>query len=168
MDWRQEDAEEGLRRAYQEQRDGIVRTRLHARWLLRRGKRMGEVPDIVGTHRRTVQDWVGWYRGGGIEEVAVHKKDGKGVSRFLNPDQERALTDEVSSGRFQTAGEIRDWIESEYGVSYRSGSIYRVLERLRCASRVPRLCHVNAEAARHRQKAWEKEGSVAEPCRRPA
>ena len=89
------------------------------------GKTMGEVADIVGTHRRAVQDWVAWYRSGGLEEVAAHKKGGEGVPRFLNPDQERALTDEVSSGRFRTAAEIRDWIESEYGASYRSGSIYR-------------------------------------------
>ena len=47
--------------------------------------------------------------------------------RFLSPDQERELTEEVSSGRsLKTAGEIRDWIEfSEYaGVSYKSGSVY--------------------------------------------
>ena len=45
--------------------------------------------------------------------MLCHKMAGRGKPRFLSPDQERELTEEVSSGRFKTAGEIRDWIESE-------------------------------------------------------
>ena len=39
MDWRETDTQEALKRAYQAHKDGKVRTRLHALWLLRRGKR---------------------------------------------------------------------------------------------------------------------------------
>ena len=61
-------------------------------------------------------------------------QDGRqGQTAVSEPDQERELTEEVSSGRFKTAGEIRDWIESEYGVSYKSGSVYGLLERLGCS-----------------------------------
>lgn len=59
-----------------------------------------------------------------------HRMRGKGQPRFLTLEQERKLTDEIKSGRFTTVGEIRDWIESEYGVSYKRGSMYSLLSRL--------------------------------------
>ena len=66
------------------------------------------------------------------------------------------MTEEVSSGRFKTAGEIREWIESEYGVSYKSGSVYGLLERLGCSPKVPRGRHEKADVA-----SWKKGASVA-------
>ena len=109
----------------------------------------------TGRYRRGV----GWYREGGVEGVLCHKMAGRGKPRFLSPDQERELTEEVSSGRFKTAGEIRDWIESEYGVSYKSGSVYGLLERLGCSPKVPRARHEKADVGA--QESWKKGASVA-------
>ena len=109
----------------------------------------------IGRYRR---GW-GWYREGGVEGVLCHKMAGRGKPRFLSPDQERELTEEVSSGRFKTAGEIRDWIESEYGVSYKSGSVYGLLERLGCSPKVPRGRHEKADVGA--QESWKKGASVA-------
>ena len=66
-----------------------------------------------------------------------HRMKGLGQPRFLSEEQERELTEEVGSGRFRTGGEVREWIESEYGVSYTQGSVYSLLARLRCSPRVP-------------------------------
>ena len=44
-----------------------------------------------------------------------HRMKGKRQLGFLSEEQERELAEEVESGRFRTAGEIREWIESEYG-----------------------------------------------------
>ena len=66
---------------------------------------------VLGVHYR-IQTWVGWYRDGGVEEVLSHKKGRRGTPRFLSTEEEQELAEEVSSGRFRTAGEIRDWIES--------------------------------------------------------
>ena len=123
----------------------MFRTRLHALWLLRSGRRMGEVASVVGVHYRTLQKWVSWYREGGVEEVLSHRMKGLGQPRFLREDQERKLTEEAASGRFRTGGEIREWIESEYGVSYRLGSVYSLLSRLGCSPRVPRGLHEKAD-----------------------
>ena len=128
--WSPEDTPEALKAAYQSERDIDLRTRLHGLWLVRSGWQLGEAATAVGVHYRTVQTWVGWYREGGVEGVLSHKMGGRGKPRFLSTDEERELTEEVSSGRFRTAGEIRDWIESKYGVSYKSGSVYGLLERL--------------------------------------
>ena len=37
---------------------------------------------------------------------------GVGQPRYLNSDQEERLVEEVRSGRFRTAGEIADWVQS--------------------------------------------------------
>ena len=92
-------------------------------------------------------------------ECCATRWQGRGKPRFLSPDQERELTEEVSSGRFKTAGEIRDWIESEYGVSYKSGSVYGLLERLGCSPKVPRARHEKADVGA--QESWKKGASVA-------
>ena len=62
VEWRAEDVPEAMKARYQAERDGMVRMQLHALWLLRIGWKMAEVALAVGSHYRTVQDWVAWYR----------------------------------------------------------------------------------------------------------
>ena len=154
IDWRQEDTAEALKAAYQAEQDTTLRTRLHGLWLVRTGWQLGEAARAVGVHRRTVETWVGWYRQGGIEEVVAHRMGGRGQPRFLSAEQEQELTEEVTTGRFRTAGEIRDWIESEYEVNYKSGSVYSLLSRLGCSPKVPRSRHEKADPAV--QESWKK------------
>ncbi len=158
VDWRPNDTPEALRAAYRAERDIMLRTRLHALWLLRSGRRMGEVASVVDIHYRTLQRWVSWYRTGGVKEVVSHTNKGKGQPRFLSAEQERELTEEVGSGRFRTGGEVRDWIESEYGVSFRLGSVYSLLARLGCSPRVPRGLHEKADL--RAQESWKKGDSA--------
>ena len=47
VDWHPEDTPEALRAVYRAQQDTMLRTRLHALWLLRSGRRMGEVASMV-------------------------------------------------------------------------------------------------------------------------
>lgn len=158
VSWRPEDTPEALKAAYRAQQDTMLRTRLQGLWLLRSGRQLGEVSSVVGVHYRTVQKWVSWYRKGGVREVLSHRMRGKGQPRFLSEEQERELIGEVESGRFRTAGEIRDWIESEYGVSFRPGSVYTLLARLGCSPRVPRGLHVKADVGA--QESWKRGDSV--------
>ena len=145
VDWRTEDTPEALKAAYLAERDGTLRSRLHGLWLLRSGRQLSEVASVVGVHYRTVQSWVGWYRQAGVQEVLSHKKGGRGTPRYLSTEEERGLAQEVSEGRFKTAGEIRDWIESEYEVSYKPGGVYSLLKRLGCSPKVPRAFHEKAD-----------------------
>ena len=101
-----------------------------------------------------------WYRDGGLNEVVSRKMGGVGQPRFLSESQERRLVVEVGSGRFRTAGEIADWVESEYGVRFRGNSIYSVLERLGCSPKVPRPRHDKADL--DAQRRWKK-GGLAVP-----
>ena len=155
--WREEDTGEALRAAYQGERDIQLRTRLHGLWLLRSGWRLPSVAAAVGVHYRTVQTWVGWYRKGGVAEVVSHKMGGKGQVPYLTDEAEEQVAREVATGRFRTAGEIRDWIAEQYGVAYKIGGIYSLMHRLQCALKVPRPIH--AKANPEQQASWKKGGS---------
>ena len=156
--WREEDTTEALKAAYRRERDIELRTRLHGLWLLRSGRRLSSVGATVGVHYRTVQTWVGWYREGGVPEVVSHRMGGKGQEPFLTDEAQEQVVEEVATGRFRTAGEIRDWIAEEYGVRYKTGSIYSLMHRLRCRPKVPRPMHVKAD--QERQASWKKGGST--------
>jgi len=49
--------------------------RLQALWLLRKGEYLYQVAAVVGCYPQTVQDWVAWYRKGGLEEVMKHREE---------------------------------------------------------------------------------------------
>ena len=157
VNWREEDTTEALKAAYQGERDPQLRTRLHGLWLLRTGWRLPSVSAAVGVHYRTVQTWVGWYRKGGVAEVVSHKMGGKGQVPYLSDEAEEQVAREVATGRFRTAGEIREWIAEEYEVTYKMGGIYSLMHRLQCRPKVPRPIH--AKANPERQASWKKGGS---------
>jgi transposase len=139
--WREEDTPEALKGAYQRERDPEVRTRLHSLWLLRCGWSLGMAAEIMGTHYRSVQRWVAWYRKGGLPEVMGHKMGGRGRPPLLRPEEEIQVSDAVATGRFRTAWEIRDWIAYQYGASYTLGGVYSLLRRLKCAPKAPHPVH---------------------------
>jgi transposase len=155
--WRDEDTSEALKKEYLAERDGIVRTRLHALWLLRTGWPLGVVATTVGTHYRSVQRWIAWYRQGGISVVRTRHAGGVGQVARLSRAAQRELGDAVAQGQFRTAREIQEWIATRHQVSYALGGVYSLLERLRCAPKVPRPLHAKTDEAT--QEAWKKGAS---------
>jgi transposase len=126
------DTAETLSLALRRERSAEVRTRLHAIWLIRQGHTLGAAAELVGAHYVTVQQWVAWYRTGGLDEVRRHRRGGRqGRPNYLSPEQRLLVRDAVLSGHLRTAGEIRDWIAAEFGVTYSVESIYDVLARLK-------------------------------------
>ena len=85
-----------------------------------------------------------------------------GQPRYLNSGQEATLVEEVGCGRFRTARETADWVESEYGVRFKGKSIYGVLERLGCSPKVPRSRHEKADV--EAQESWKKGDLVGHFC----
>ena len=158
IDWHEKDTPHALKKAYLSEKDTEVRSRLHLLWLVRDGMQITAAATVIGVHHRSAQRWIEWYRAGGLDEVMRRKKGGVGQPRFLSDDQESELVAEVGTGRFRTAGEIADWVESEYGVRFKGNSIYSVLERLGCSPKVPRPRHVKADEKA--QKSWKKGGLV--------
>ena len=54
-----------------------------------------------------------------MPKVLSHKMGGKGQEPFLTNEAQEQVAQEVATGRFRTAGEVRDWIAEQYGVTYK-------------------------------------------------
>lgn len=157
IDWRPEDEAATLKTAYLKERRPDVRPRLQALWLLRGGRGVRAVAQVVGVHERTVQRWVGWYRDGGVATVRAHRQAGRGQPSFLTADQQAQLWEQAATGAFRTAAEAQQWVAHQFGARYRLGGIYALLGRLRIHPKVPRP--VNPKADQTAQAAWKKGGS---------
>ncbi len=120
--------------------------------------------EAVGTHYRSVQRWVGWYRAGGVAAVRAHRMGGTGQAPFLSAAQQEEVATAVASGRFRTGEQIRGWIVARFGVEYTLGGLYSLLKRLRCRPKVPRPIHAQADPAA--QAAWKRGGSSERLTRR--
>jgi transposase len=155
--WAAEDDAAGLYARYRQERRADVRPRLHGLWLVRTGKTTREVAEVLGVDERTVQRWLAWYRAGGLAPLEGRHAHGKGASPFLTPERQRELAEEVATGRFRTAAEIRRWVRERWGVAYTEGGMYALLVRLRCAPKVPRPVHEKADHLA--QARWKKGGS---------
>ena len=126
---------------------------LHALWLLRRGEGPTAVAAVVGVSRNSVQQWLRWYRAGGLAEVRSHRWGSPGKPSFLTPAQQAQLVE----GVFATAQAVRDWIEEQFGVAYTVGSLYTLLPRLGIRLKTPRPRHEKTDA--QAQATWKKGGS---------
>ena len=58
-----------LKQRYQKEVHPRRRARLQALWQLHLGKRIQDVVDLTGASYRSVQQWLRWYRQGGLNEV---------------------------------------------------------------------------------------------------
>ncbi len=136
IEW-QESAEE-LQSHYKAENTIPRRQRLHAFWLLRQGKSLKEVSELLSTSYRTLQRWVAWYRRGGLKEVLQRTPGGgPGKPAFLSTEQFDELRKEVDSGRFRTAKEVADWIEQQWKVKYTTDGIYSIYRRMGFSKKVP-------------------------------
>jgi transposase len=134
-----------------------LRPRWHALWLIRSGRTLGETAAVLGVHERSVQQWVAWYRAGGVAEVAAHRKAGKGSRARLTPAQQETLLAAAATGRFRTATEAVTWVAERFGTAYTLSGMHQLLRRLRCRPKVPRP--LAEKASLEEQTAWKKGGA---------
>jgi transposase len=161
--WR--DEAEALYERYRRETQPDLRPRWHALWLLRTGRTIRGAAAVLGVHERSVQQWVAWYRAGGLADVAAHRKAGKGAPGRLTADQRAALVTEAARGRFRTAAEAVAWAQEAFGVAYTASGMRQLLRRLRCRPKVPRP--LAERASLDDQEAWKK-GAAPTPCGRLA
>src|ERR1051325_2259729 len=138
VEWAVADDAASLYERYRRERRPDVRPRLHGLWLVRTGKTTREASEALGVDERTVQRWLAWYRAGGLAPLEGRHAGSQGAPSFLTVAQKAALADEVATGRFRTTAEIRQWVQEQWGVRYTEGGMYALLQRLRCAPKVPR------------------------------
>ncbi len=144
---------------YRAERDGQLVRRWQALWHLRGGKSLAEVAALVGVAYRTVQQWVGWYRAGGLEAVAGHRRGGlrRPIIEPLTPGQQAALEAQARAEGFATVKQAITWAKQQWGVTLSEDQMRRQYARLRLRSKRPRPISDRADAAA--QAAWRKGGS---------
>jgi transposase len=157
VEWADGDDAASLYERYRRERRADVRPRLHALWLVRGGHTTRETAEVLGVDERTVQRWLAWYRAGGLTPLEERHAGSQGAPSYLTPEQKSDLAEEVATGRFRTAAEIRQWVRERWGASYTEGGMYALLVRLRCAPKVPRPVHEKADHLA--QVRWKKGGS---------
>lgn len=155
IDWRED--EETLQHLYRQEKDHQDRTRLQALWLLRPGRSMKEVAELVGVHYRTVQEWVAWYRKGGVEELRRHRHGGHGGSEgYLSEEQEAELKAKAAAGEIRTIQDGVEWAKT-HDVEYTYWGMRGVFVRLGLKKKVPRP--KSGQTSDEEQEAWKKGGS---------
>jgi len=147
-----------LKQLYQQERHPQRRTRLQALWHLRQGDRIEEVVAKVGVAYRSVQNWLGWYRVGGVGEVCrrVTGYHSQGVEAYLNALQQQALAAKVALGEFRTVWDAVQWVEDRWGIRYSYHGLYALLKRHALHLKVPRPRSDKADP--QQQEAWKKGG----------
>src|SRR5919204_2695597 len=98
-----------LRELYRQERDAQIRPRLQALWLLREGRPLGEVAHVVGVHYVTAQQWVAWYRRGGLATVRAHRRAGPGRAAWLSAEQRAPPAPPAGGGAVHTPAAPRGW-----------------------------------------------------------
>jgi transposase len=154
-----------LRRLYLAEHDHQVRPRLHALWLIREGRSGRATAALVGAHERTVQEWVGWYRAGGIAAVRAPRRAGKGRAAKLSAEQQAQLVAQAATGAFFTVFDAMAWVADTFGAAYTPSGMYTLLGRLGCRKKVPRP--MNPKTSAEAQAAW-KGGAWSPPSPTPA
>ena len=157
IEWAPQDTAAALHAQYRAEAVTEVRTRLHALWLVRRGEGPTAVASAVGVSRNAVQQWLRWYRGGGLAAVRSRRRGGVGKPSYLTQAQQAQVVAAAATGVFATAAAVRDWIEEQWGVAYTTAGIYTLLARLGIRLKVPRPRHTQADP--QAQEAWKKGGS---------
>jgi transposase len=137
VEWK-ESAEE-LYVLYREERDLRQRQRLQALWLVRQGTRETEAAHQVGIGRRTLTRWLSWYRTDGLAEVLrrVPGYAAVGSECRLTKEQQEELIRRSATGEFRSTPQMRGWVETAWGVCYRTSGMAEVRERLGIHPKVP-------------------------------
>lgn len=139
---------------YRTEHDYQLRPRLQALWLIRQGRSVRQTAGIVGVHERTVQQWLTWYRVGGLAAVRGHRRAGPGRAAYLSADQQAALLAQAATGSFYTAHDAMRWVVDQFGVHYTVKGMYRLLARLKTHPKVPRP--QNPKTSPEAQAAWKR------------
>src|SRR6195952_5804785 len=92
------------------------------------GRSREEISGLVGVSARQVGQWFRIFRNKGLDELCtLHYQGDPGR---LGPAQVKRLRQEIETGVFHNADQIRTWIESTFGVTYSASGVKDLLRRV--------------------------------------
>jgi transposase len=112
-----QDNEARLFQEYRAEKQPGLKPRPYTLWRLRQGDSLAGTARVLGVHYTSVQQWVVWYRQGGVAVVQDHRKMGQGQPPRHTPEQREELRFQVAQGRFRTARGAVQWVKETFGWS---------------------------------------------------
>jgi transposase len=92
------------------------------------GRSREEIARLVGVSTRQVGQWFRIFRNKGLDQLCtLHYQGDPGR---LGPAQIKRLRQEIETGVFHNADQIRTWIESTFGVTYSASGVKDLLRRI--------------------------------------
>src|SRR5947208_6102309 len=102
--------------------------RLSAVLWIDEGRSREVVSDLLGVSTRQVGQWLRISRNKGLDELCtLHYQGDPGR---LGPAQVERISQEIETGVFHNAEQIRTWIEATFGVTYSSTGVKDLLRRI--------------------------------------
>ena len=134
---------EKLEERYREASDVRTRTRLGVLRASCEGRHsLGEIAELMGCSRGSVQTWLKAYETGGLDAVVSRKKPGASSSPMQALSVREQLQQKIDEGAFRTAAQAQHWLRETFGIRLALPTIYYWLKKvLRAALRVPRPVH---------------------------
>jgi transposase len=92
----------------------------------------------LGLHRNSIGDWLAAYEARGLEGLLEIGKPGvKPGQKVLKPAVLNALAERLGGEGFDSYGEVRQWLQGEFGLAIPYGTVYSLV-RFRLASKLKR------------------------------
>ena len=102
--------------------------RLSAPLWIDEGRTRQEVAELLGVSSRQVGDWLRIFRNKGLDPLCtLHYR---GDPSRLRPAQVEQLRQEIATGVFHNAEQVRAWIEEQFGVTYSASGVKDLLHRI--------------------------------------
>jgi transposase len=123
---------------------GVAR-RANAILLLDDGLSCEAVAKVLYIDDDTVRGWYERWASGG--ETALKTFDFKGAKRSLDPEQEKALVEDLSARLFLTSTAVQAHIRARFGVEFSRSGLIKYLNRLGFEYRKPKAMPAQADVA---------------------
>jgi transposase len=92
------------------------------------GRTREEIARLVGVSTRQVGQWLRIFRNKGLDQLCtLHYQGDPGR---LGPAQVKRIRQEIETGVFHNAEQIRTWIEATFGVTYSASGVKDLLRRI--------------------------------------
>ncbi|CAA9282036.1 MAG: hypothetical protein AVDCRST_MAG93-3259 [uncultured Chloroflexia bacterium] len=129
-----------LRHAYEQCKDGTTRTRFQAVRLYGSAYPLAQVQEITGCSRTSLMDWCRRYRSDGLTGLRDGRRGGNRAK--LSPDQRHSVRATLQQytprqlfgpaaatvdGQFRTVPDLKQLVESSFGVTWDSPTSYLTL-----------------------------------------
>jgi transposase len=124
---------------------------------VRQGHRVSQAAQLIGVHYRTAQEWIAWYKQGGLAQVRSRKRGGVGRQPRLSAEQKEALCANARSEGLVSVKDGLRFVQEQFGVTYTESGMSKVFASLSLRKKVPRPRH--AKASQDVQERFKKGGS---------